>query len=284
MPVSETNDSTFEMTDAQWGSLRKSGESHKYAYGHAVIISGPAGQGGAARLAARGALRIGAGLVSVMCQSGAMAEHAAQLNAIMVKPFATTDEVPQRLADIKAGAICIGPNLGLDPTAQTLLAHCLSLSLPTCLDADAISLMADVTLDLPAVSNAQSVLTPHAGELRRYIPEVFDTTMCRKTLARAAARKAKCVVLFKGSETVVAAPDGRTAVVSSAARTHASWLATAGSGDVLAGFVTGLLARGFDGFDAATVAAELHFRCADQFGPGLIAEDIPEMLPLVLRR
>jgi hydroxyethylthiazole kinase-like uncharacterized protein yjeF len=284
MQASEIAASAFQMTDAQWKSLCKSGERHKYDYGHAVIISGPAGQGGAARLAARGALRIGAGLVSVVCHSGAKAEHAGQLNAIMVKPFETVNEVPQRLVDIKTDAICIGPNLGLDQAAQNLLARCLSASLPMCLDADVISLMADVALDLPVVSNAQSVLTPHAGELRRYIPEFFDTTRCRTALACHAAEKAGCVVLFKGSETVVAAPDGRAAVVSSGARTHAGWLATAGSGDVLAGFVTGLLARGFDAFDAATIATELHFRCADQFGPGLIAEDIPEMLPLVLRR
>ncbi|WP_299417762.1 NAD(P)H-hydrate dehydratase [uncultured Sulfitobacter sp.] len=284
MPVANMNASTFQMTDAHWNLLRKSGERHKYDYGHAVIISGPAGQGGAARLAARGALRIGAGLVSVVCQSGAIAEHAAQLNAIMVKPFATADALPQRLADIKTGAICIGPNLGLDQTAQKILAHCLSMSLPMCLDADAISLMADITLDLPAVSNAQSVLTPHAGELRRYIPEFIDTTNSRTALAQYAAEKAGCVVLFKGPQTVVAAPDGRAAIVSSSDRHDTGWLATAGSGDVLAGFVTGLLARGLDAFDAATIATELHFCCADQFGSGLIAEDIPEMLPRVLRR
>ncbi|MEO9824627.1 MAG: ADP/ATP-dependent (S)-NAD(P)H-hydrate dehydratase [Paracoccaceae bacterium] len=144
--------------------------------------------------------------------------------------------------------------------------------------------MADITLDLPAVSSAQSVLTPHAGELRRYSPEFFDTANSRTALARYAAKKAGCVVLFKGSQTVVAAPDGRAAVESSSDRHGTGWLATAGSGDILAGFVTGLLARGFDAFDAATIAAELRFRCANQFGPGLNAEGIPEMLPMVLRR
>ncbi|MEO9824628.1 MAG: NAD(P)H-hydrate dehydratase [Paracoccaceae bacterium] len=138
MPVAKVNASTFQMTDAQWGLLLKSGERQKYDCGHAVIISGPAGQGGAARLAARGALRIGAGLVSVGCQSCAIAEHAAQLNAIMVKRFATVDALRRRLADIKTGAICIGPNLGLDQTAQKILAHCLFMPLPMCLDADAI--------------------------------------------------------------------------------------------------------------------------------------------------
>jgi hydroxyethylthiazole kinase-like uncharacterized protein yjeF len=271
------------MNDAHWLSLRKAGARHKYNYGHAVIISGPAGQGGAARLAARGALRIGAGLVSVMCQRGALAEHAAQLNAIMVKPYHDTDEAQHLLQSLKAKAICIGPNLGLDQTAKNLLKYCLSLGKPMCLDADAITLLSAAVDDLPLIRNAQSVLTPHEGELRRFVPESFENTANRLSLASHAVKKAGCVVLYKGPETVIVAPDGRTTIVSSADRSHAGWLATAGSGDVLSGFITGLLARGLDAFDAAALATELHFRCAEQFGPGLIAEDIPEMLPAVFR-
>ncbi len=272
----------FEMSGAHWASLRKTGPGHKYEYGHAVVISGPAGQGGAARLAARGALRIGAGLASVICGRDGLAEHAAQLNAIMVKPYRDANGLPQLLRSIKANAICAGPNLGLDQRAADLLRHCLSLGLPICLDADAITLMSDAARDLPPVAQEHSVLTPHEGELRRYIPDCFLRTDDRLSLARSAAQKAGCCVLYKGPDTVVAAPDERITIVSSAGRAHAGWLATAGSGDVLSGFVTGLLARGFDGFDAAALAADLHFRCAEQFGPGLIAEDIAEMLPLVL--
>jgi NAD(P)H-hydrate repair Nnr-like enzyme with NAD(P)H-hydrate dehydratase domain len=144
--------------------------------------------------------------------------------------------------------------------------------------------MADNSLNLPDITNPQSVMTPHEGELRRYIPDVFAKTSCRVTLAQAAATKAGCVVLFKGPETIIAAPDHRPTIVSSKSYKNTSWLATAGSGDVLAGFVTGLLAREFDAFEAACVATDLHFRCADAFGPGLIAEDIPEMLSKVFRR
>ena len=143
--------------------------------------------------------------------------------------------------------------------------------------------MANFATGLPAISNPQSVLTPHAGELRRFIPRIFQATSCRVTLAQEGAKRAGCVLLFKGPETIIAAPTGKSVVVSSKQFKHASWLATAGSGDVLSGFITGLLARGFNAFDAAAIGAHLHLRCAETFGPGLIAEDIPEILPKILR-
>jgi hydroxyethylthiazole kinase-like uncharacterized protein yjeF len=274
----------FEMTDARWHALGKQGGAHKHQYGHAAVISGPCGQGGAARLAGRGALRIGAGVVSVICSTDAVAEHAAQLNAIMVKPYVRETAVSECLSAINPQAICIGPNLGLTSASQTLLSQVLSLGRPTCVDADAITLLADSSLNLPAITNPQSVMTPHAGELRRYIPNVFAKTSCRVALAQAAAAKAGCVVLFKGPETIIAGPDQTPMIVSSKGYEYTSWLATAGSGDVLAGFITGLLARGFDAFEATCIATDLHFRCASAFGPGLIAEDIPEMLPMVFVR
>ena len=272
----------FEMTNARWLSLAKSGPAHKHGCGHAVVVSGAAGHGGAARLAARGALRIGAGLVSVVCPTDAVAEHAAQLNAIMVKPYADIRDFADHLMAIKPQAICIGPNLGLAKASQSSLSQALTLGLPMCIDADAITLMADSTLGLPPILNSQSVMTPHEGELHRYIPQMVKATSCRVSLAQSAAAKAGCVVLFKGPDTIIAAPDQPPALVSSSAFKNTSWLATAGSGDVLAGFVTGLLARGLDAFEAACIAADLHLRCADTFGPGLVAEDIPEMLPKVL--
>lgn len=283
MALPKPQAAVFEMTDARWRALKKSGDRHKYNYGHVAVVSGPTGQGGAARLAARGALRIGAGVVSVVCSQDIIAEHAAQLNAIMVKSYSPETSFAEHLAAIKPQAICIGPNLGLDDASRLQLRGALTLELPACFDADAITLIADTSANLPKISNPQSVMTPHEGELRRFIPEVFATVSCRVSLAQAAAKKAGCVVLFKGSETIIAAPDHIPMIVSSKPFQNTSWLATAGSGDVLAGFVTGLLARGFNGFEAAAIAADLHFRCADAFGPGLIAEDIPEMLPNVLR-
>lgn len=272
----------FEMSDAHWSALSKSGAGHKYRYGHAAVVSGQSGRGGAARLAARGALRIGAGVVSVLCEEKMIVEHASQLNAIMVRPYGTETSFQECLERIDPKAICIGPNLGLEDSSRTLLAEALTLGRPMCIDADAITLLANSANALPPLSNPHCVMTPHEGELRRYIPDVFAQTSCRVTLAKSAAKKAGCVVLFKGQDTVVASPNQAPVIVSSKPFEHASWLATAGSGDVLAGFVTGLLARGFDGVEAACIGAELHLRCANAFGPGLIAEDIPEMLPKVI--
>lgn len=268
----------FEMLPQHWDRLNKSGGRHKQRYGHAAVVSGPSGKGGAARLAARGALRVGAGLVSVVCPDDARQEHAAHLDAIMVKPFGGSVSFTDCINDVGPDAICIGPNLGLDLAAKTVLANSLLQPCPKCIDADAITLLSqNPTLQL----TPQDVMTPHEGELRRYIPAAFAQTSCRETLARIAAEKVKSVVLFKGSDTIIAAPNGACSVVTSQGYENASWLATAGSGDVLSGFITGLTARGFNAFDAACIGAHLHLDCAEVFGPGLIAEDIPEMLPRV---
>ncbi|MBB5515705.1 hydroxyethylthiazole kinase-like uncharacterized protein yjeF [Rubricella aquisinus] len=263
--------------------LAKSGARHKYDYGHAVIVSGPPGQGGAARLAARGALRVGAGLVSVLCGADSVAEHAARLDAIMVKPFAGGEDIGRQLAGLNPSALCIGPNLGLTARAGDLLDATLSLPHPVCLDADAITLIAEREAPYAGPFPAQTIMTPHAGELRRLIPHRFDTTTNRETLARMAAERWGCVILFKGVETIIAHPDGRCLTVASTAFAHAAWLATAGSGDVLAGIITGLLARGCDAMEAGALGATLHLLCAAECGPGLIAEDLPEALPAVLR-
>lgn len=274
---------TFAMTQAHWDHLQKSGDRHKHCYGHAVIVAGPFGHGGAARLAARGALRIGAGLVSVACAADAVQEHAAHLNAIMIKPFGAGRSLPACFTQIRPSAICIGPNLGLDAAAKRALVDTLAQTCPICIDADAITLLSDATGGIDPAAQRQNVMSPHEGELRRFIPAAFEQTTCRVTLATLAAAKANCVVLFKGVDTIIAAPTGEFATVSSRPFQHAGWLATAGSGDVLSGFITGLLARGLGAFEAASVAAHLHLLCAEAFGPGLIAEDIPEMVPRVLR-
>lgn len=272
----------FEMQPHHWDQLNKSGDRYKHLYGHAVVVSGPFGSGGAARLAARGALRIGAGLVSIACSHNAIAEHAAHLNAIMIKPFGGAETLSDCFDKLKPQAICIGPNLGLDETAKGQLAETLKLTCPKCVDADAITLLSLNSISFTTLQ-PKDVMTPHEGELRRFIPEAFAQTTCRLTLAKAAAVKANCVVLFKGADTVIAAPNGDCRKVSSRHLEHANWLATAGSGDVLSGFITGLLTRGFKAFDAASIGATLHLACAEAFGPGLIAEDIPEVLPKVLK-
>ncbi|MCX7889796.1 MAG: NAD(P)H-hydrate dehydratase [Rhodobacteraceae bacterium] len=274
-------------------ALARSGRGHKYSHGHALILAGPPGHGGAARLAARGALRIGAGLVTVGAPAGAMAEHAAQLNAVMLREIGTGAALEAALAaDGRIGALCIGPGLGVDARGRGLVAAALAGRRACVLDADALTLVAREPA-LRAALHGGCVLTPHAGEFARLFPDIAarleapparGPAFSKVDAARAAAAGAGCVVLLKGADTVIAGPEGRAAVSSAAYDRAAPWLATAGSGDVLAGFVAGLLARGFAPAAAAETAAWLHVDCALAFGPGLIAEDLPEMLPRVFGR
>jgi NAD(P)H-hydrate repair Nnr-like enzyme with NAD(P)H-hydrate dehydratase domain len=134
------------------------------------------------------------------------------------------------------------------------------------------------------VTHSQVIMTPHDGEMRRLIPDAFDQTTCRVSLAQIVARRFECIILFKGAKTIIARPDGACVMINSTAFESAAWLATAGSGDVLSGFITGLMARGFGAFEAAALGAHLHVLCADDIGPGLIAEDIPNALPGVIRK
>ena len=275
---------------------------NKFSHGHALIVSGDHGRSGAARLSARGALRIGAGLVTVASPPGAMAENAARLDAVMLRPVADAAGLAEVLADARINAVCLGPGMGLDARAAELVRVALEASrlrvklgaaqgLAVVLDADALTLIAR-DVGLFALLHEGCLLTPHAGEFARLFPDiaarlaapaVTGPAYSKVDATREAAKRAGCVVLYKGADTVIAAPDGRCAINAAVYERSAPWLATAGSGDVLAGFITGLLARGFQPFDAACTAAWLHVECARSFGPGLIAEDLVEELPKVLR-
>lgn len=278
------------------GLLKDSG--HKYDHGHALILSGGAGKGGAARLAARGALRIGAGLVTVGCPPAAQLENAARLDAVMLSALDGVEALEREIGARKVNAVCIGPGFGSGARLRAFVAGCLGDGDDpdppgVVLDADALSEYEEEPGTLFAMLHARCVLTPHQGEFGRLFPDLLEKlkqpaktgpAYSKVEAAREAAARAGCTVLFKGADTVIAAPDGRCAINSAHYDGAAPWLATAGSGDVLAGFVTGLLARGFDPMAAASTAAWLHVEGARAFGPGLIAEDLPEMLPAVLRR
>ena len=252
--------------------------SHKHARGRLIVVSGEAWSTGAARLAARGALRIGAGLVTVLSPPEALPVNAAHLEAVMLRPFETDLELEQAAADVDAAVI--GPAAGV--TDSTLL-NVLALArtgAALILDADAITIFRDDPEELFSVLDRDDVLTPHPGEFERLFPGVLAGSPERITAARRAAERAGAVVLLKGSDTVIAAPDGRCAV-----NTHGSaWLATAGSGDVLAGFIGGLVAQGMESFEAACAGAWIHAEAGDLHGPGLISEDLPGLAPSVLRR
>jgi hydroxyethylthiazole kinase-like uncharacterized protein yjeF len=265
---------------------------HKYAHGHALILAGGVGNGGAARLAARGALRIGAGLVTLGPPPAAIIENAAQLNAIMLRPVADADELAEILTDERVNALCLGPGLGVGARTLGLAAAALASKRSTVLDADALTSFAEDPPKLFALTHERCVLTPHMGEFARLFPDLAaklsepatrGPAYSKLDAAREAAARAGCVVLLKGPDTVIADSQGRAAINSAHYERAAPWLATAGSGDVLAGMIAGLLARGLAPMVAAESAAWLHVEAARKFGPGLIAEDLPEMIPAVFR-
>ncbi len=254
-------------------------DGHKYARGHAVVVSGPMHATGAARLAARGALRVGAGLVSVASPPDAAGVNAAHLTAIMVKLFEGAKGLSGLLADRRFNAVVIGPGCGRGTATQDLVAAVLASGAAVVLDADALTSFAGDPGLLFRQLHDRCVLTPHSGEFERIFPGLLASAATKLHAAREAARKAGCVVLLKGADTVVAAPSGEAAINANAP----PYLATAGAGDVLSGMVAGLMAQGMRALDAANAAVWMHGEAAQNFGPGLIAEDIPDHLPAVLR-
>ncbi|TDE40270.1 NAD(P)H-hydrate dehydratase [Antarcticimicrobium sediminis] len=273
------------------GGLGKDRQTHKYAQGHALVLSGGSGRTGAARLAARGALRVGAGLVTLGVPPAAQQEIACQITALMLRRVADASALSTVLEDARLTALCLGPGLGLEDRARALVATALVSRRAVVLDADALTLIGRDPALFGAL-HAGCVLTPHGGEFARLFPDIAarlaalarsGPAYSKVDATREAAARAGCVVLFKGPDTVIAAPDGRCAVNAASYERAAPWLATAGSGDVLAGLIAGLLARGFDPMQAAQTAAWLHVEAARAFGPGLIAEDLPEALPTVFR-
>jgi NAD(P)H-hydrate epimerase len=253
-------------------------DGHKYARGHCVVVSGNAHATGAARLAARGALRIGAGLVSVASPPDAVPINAARLTSIMVKPFSGAKGLADLLSDNRLNAVVIGPGCGVGEETKEMVAAVLASEAAVVLDADALTSFHDDPASLFPLLREPAVLTPHEGEFERIFPGLLAKSQNKIEAARAAAATARCTVLLKGPDTVIAAPDGQAIVNSHAPPA----LATAGSGDVLAGFIGGLMAQRLDSYKAAAAAAWLHGKAASRFGPGLISEDLPELLPAAL--
>lgn len=311
------------------------GDAHKYTRGHAVAVSGPVFQSGAARMSARAALRIGAGLVTVASPTSALPENAAHLTAIMLRPCPSARALAEILEDKRKNAVVIGPGASVGEDTRELVLVALKSGAACVLDADALTSFAQREDDgsgsigfgftgaarptsnhpetlfaairtaflpsggsssdgddegadenggplTPALSPRKErrvVLTPHEGEFKRLFKDIAASSTSKLDRARAAARVSGAVVVLKGADTVIAGPDGFASINTNAPPT----LATAGSGDVLAGFIGGLLAQGMPAFAAACAAVWLHGECANVFGPGLIAEDLPEVLPQVLK-
>lgn len=257
---------------------------HKYDRGHAIVVSGPLWSTGAARLSARGALRVGAGLVTIASPREALSVNAAANLAIMVRPVDGADELARFLADRRLNAAAIGPGVGVGEGTCELVLAVLAGERGAVLDADAMTSFAGQPERLAQAllrRNQATILTPHEGEFSRYFGALDEKTKVGSKLERArlAARLVGAIVILKGADTVVAAADGRAAIAGNAP----PYLATAGSGDVLTGITAGLLAQEMPGFEAAAAAVWLHGEAARAFGPGLISEDLPDALPQVLR-
>jgi hydroxyethylthiazole kinase-like uncharacterized protein yjeF len=272
--------------------------SHKYDRGHVLVLAGGPGRGGAARMAARAALRVGAGLVTVGCPPAALQENAARLDAIMLRPVADAAALDNVLKDERLSSICLGPGLGVGDRTRALVAaacrtpgEAAEQPRKVVLDADALTSFAEDPAALFRLLHPLCVLTPHEGEFARLFPDLSDQARresghSKVDAARAAADRAGCTILLKGPDTVIASPGGAASLHAAVYGRAAPWLSTAGAGDVLAGMIAGLLAPAavFDTPHPATEAAAwLHVEAARHFGPGLIAEDLPEALPGVFR-
>jgi hydroxyethylthiazole kinase-like uncharacterized protein yjeF len=261
-------------------------DGHKYSRGHAVVVSGGLSSTGAARLAARGALRAGAGLVTIASPHEALAVNAAASLAVMVRPVDGADELADFLGDKRRNVVVLGPGGGVGPAMRELVLAALAGERAVVLDADALTSFSEAPQVLVGAIQsrvgAATLLTPHDGEFGRLFNAMdeFHKPLSKLEKARLAAQKTGAIVLLKGADTVVAAPDGRAAIADNAP----PWLATAGAGDVLCGIVAGLMAQGAAAYEAAAAAVWLHGEAAAEAGPGLIAEDLPEALPKVYRR
>lgn len=270
---------------------KTTGVGHKFDHGHVMVFSGSVGRGGAARMAARAALRCGAGLVTVICPPAALIENASALDAIMLRALAK-DQVVSDVADNRVSGFVLGPGMGVSEATRRRVGEVLGRRAEgsahrnpvVVLDADALTSFADAPGALFSQTHARTVLTPHEGEFARLFPDLSGAAraeMSKVDAVRQAAARAGCIVLLKGPDTVIAEPGGGASVHAAVYGREVPWLATAGAGDVLAGLIGGLAAphTSADLFVMTEIAVWLHAEAARLFGPGLIAEDLPDMLP-----
>ncbi len=244
--------------------------THKYARGHLAVAGGGMATSGAARLAARAGLRSGAGLVTCVMPSSALMIYALHHTAVMNRPVDNTEEFEAFIRERKVSAIAAGPGQGVSERTRGLVLAALRSGVPVVLDADGLTTFEETPDILFESLHGSCVLTPHEGEFRK----LFDRTESRLDDVRCAASKAGCVVILKGPDTVIAAPDGRVLINTNGV----PYLATAGSGDVLAGLIGGLLAQGVGPFDAAAMAVWVHADAARRYGPGLVADDLDSLI------
>ncbi len=269
--IEEINPRIFENDPALWSLPKPGAQSHKYKRGYGLIACGPLHQTGAARLAANACLRAGAGIVKIAAPKSAVMVLANHETEVMIMPCEDDQAFAALLKDPRLSAICIGPGLGLNDRAEDWLKAALACGKNMVLDADALTLLARKNLTPPQ----DTILTPHEGEFERLFPGLLEKSQTRLEAAQTAAQKLKSIIVLKGADTIIAAPDGQARING----TGTPWLATAGSGDVLAGIITSLLAQGMPAFDAASAGVFLHGIAAEATGPYLIARDLIKNLP-----
>ncbi len=262
---------------AEWlGRLpRRTAQGHKYSHGHALVLGGGATSTGAASMAAIAAARVGAGLVTVAAPRDALSLYAGHAPTLLTRPMENATDLAHLLADRRFNSILVGPAFGLGRQTLAMVERVLAADRPCVLDADALTALGRSGRPIHERKlPASAVLTPHDGEFER----LFQMAGDRLERAGWAAASAGCVVLLKGADTVIAAPDGRARINATAPPN----LATAGTGDVLAGLIVGLMAQGLPAFDAASAAAWLHARAAERCPTPMLATDLASRVPQVL--
>ena len=266
-------------------------DAHKYKRGHTSVFSGGPSATGAARLSALAAARSGAGAVTVLSPANAMHVNAAHLTSIMLRKVDAIEDVHDVIADRRPSTFVLGPGFGIGDKARDFTLAVLARKRQDggveglVLDADGITSFRNAASTLFEAAGRPDaptlVMTPHEGEFGRLFADIAgDKALSKLAKARAAARRSSAVIVYKGADSVIASPDGRAAVNSNGA----PWLATAGSGDVLAGIIAGLLAQGMPAFEATCAGVWIHAEAGSRFGPGLIAEDLPVAMVPVLRQ
>lgn len=268
---------SYRNTPEKWLSLlpKIDASSNKYTRGHTLVVGGEL-LTGASRLSAHAAARIGSGVTTMLVPKIAFTVYASSLTSIMVRYFDDIETFNQSIINTRITSFLIGPGAGVSDDTRMQSLKLLATSLPVVLDADAITAFQNDVRILTNYLHANCVLTPHEGEFKR----LFNLTEDRMLNAQQAAKDCGAVIVLKGSETIIAAPDGQTIINDNAPPT----LATGGSGDVLAGMIAGLIAQGMPAFEASAAAVWMHGEAAKLFGLGLIAEDLPSLLPQVLQK
>ncbi len=251
------------------------GDIHKYDRGHAVIIGShiDTGSTGASKLAALSSLRSGAGLVSIICDAKTAPIYAGAMMSVMVK---IVDNINDIIADIRVKSVLIGPGNGANALTKINVLQCLRLSKNTVLDADAITVFQNDPNELFQAIKSDVILTPHLGEFTKIFPLIDNDKIAS---AINAARLSNATILLKGHDSIIAAPNGQYVINKNAP----AFLATAGSGDILAGIISGLMAQGLDSFTAGCIACYIHTRAAKNFGFGLISEDLLAEIPKIVK-